>query len=90
MDKITPTGILISGAKTHQRLDLSSTMIWQLEKQGLLEGVNIFGKKYYTLESVERFEQRALAGEFARPSRGAAAWPKRKADATVAEEGRAE
>jgi hypothetical protein len=41
----------------------------------LLEGVTVFSKKYFTVESVERFEERALAGEFARAPRGAAARP---------------
>jgi hypothetical protein len=41
----------------------------------VLEGVSVFGKKYFTVQSIERFEDRALAGEFARAPRGAAAWP---------------
>jgi hypothetical protein len=68
-------GKLISARKVKARLDLCPTTLWKLEKQGLLEGVTVFTKKYFTMESVERFEERALAGEFARAPRGAAAWP---------------
>jgi hypothetical protein len=79
--KLVPVtqGKLLSAHKTQQRLDLCSSTIWKLEKEGLLEGVFIFSKKYYTVASVNRFEDRALAGEFARARRGAAAWPRRKA-----------
>jgi hypothetical protein len=68
-------GKLISARKAQARLDLCPTTLWKLEKQGLLEGVTVFSKKYFTVESVERFEERALAGEFARAPRGAAARP---------------
>ena len=66
-------GPLLSARKTRDRLDLCPTTLWKLQKQGLLEGISIFGKKYFTAESVEAFEERALAGEFARAPRGAAA-----------------
>jgi hypothetical protein len=68
-------GKLLSAQKTHQRLDLCPSTLWKLEKEGLLEGVMVFSKKYYTVASIERFEDRALSGEFARAPRGAAAWP---------------
>ena len=68
-------GPLLSARKTRDRLDFCPTTIWKLEKEGLLEGVSVFAKKYYTVESVEAFEQRARLGEFARAPRGAAAWP---------------
>ena len=63
---------LISSDKTTQRLDLSATTLWRLEHEGLLIGCRVFSKKYYTLDSIEEFERRALAGDFARPARGAA------------------
>ena len=71
-------GPLLSAIKTQQRLDMCSSTIWRLEKEGLLEGVFIFKKKYYTLDSIERFERRAMAGEFARPLRGSAAKSQKK------------
>jgi hypothetical protein len=75
---MTPTtpatqGKLISARKARARLDLCPTTLWKLEKSGLLKGVMIYSKKYYTIESVERFEERAMTGEFARSPRGAAA-----------------
>jgi hypothetical protein len=72
---------LLSAHKTRERLDLCPTTLWKLEKKGLLEGVTVFSKKYYTVASIERFEDRALAGEFARAPRGAAAWPTKQARA---------
>jgi hypothetical protein len=66
-------GKLLSARKTRARLDFCPTTLWKLEKQRLLEGVTIFSKKYYTLESIEAFEERAMTGEFARSPRGAAA-----------------
>lgn len=66
-------GKLLSARKTQERLDLCPTTLWKLEKGGLLEGVAVFSKKYFTVASVERFEERAMTGEFARPPRGAAA-----------------
>jgi hypothetical protein len=66
-------GKLISADKTAERLDLSASTVWRLERDGLLTGCHIYSKKYYTLESVAEFERRALAGEFSRPPRGAAA-----------------
>jgi hypothetical protein len=75
MNPLTPPtqGKLISARKAQARLDLCPTSIWKLEKQGLLEGVNMFGKKYFTVASIEAFEERAMTGEFARSPRGAAA-----------------
>ena len=74
---------LISARKVRARLDLCPTTLWKLEKQGLLEGVTVFSKKYFTVESVERFEERALAGEFARAPRGAAGRPAEKENSTT-------
>jgi hypothetical protein len=63
---------LISSDKTARRLDVSSTTLWRLQRAGILIGCRIFSKKYFTLDSIEEFERRALAGDFARPPRGAA------------------
>jgi hypothetical protein len=68
-------GKLVSARKARARLDLCPTTLWKLEKSGLLDGVTVFSKKYYTVASIERFEDRALTGEFARAPRGAAARP---------------
>ncbi len=66
-------GPLLSADKTAQRLDMASSTLWRMERDGLLVGCRIYSKKYYTLESIQAFERRAMAGEFARPARGAAA-----------------
>ena len=51
-------GKLISARKAQARLDLCPTTVWKLEKQGLLKGVSVYGKKYFTVQSIERFEDR--------------------------------
>ena len=53
-------------------------MLYLLERKGILKGVNVFGKKGYTRESILDFEKRVMAGEFARPPRGAAARSQKK------------
>lgn len=70
--------LLLSARKTQKRLELCHTTTWKMEKMGLLEPVNVYGKKYYTLKSIEEFERRPERGEFARGPRGAAAESQKK------------
>jgi hypothetical protein len=58
-------------------------MLYLLERKGILKGVNVFGKKGYTLESILDFEKRVMAGEFARRPRGAAAKSQKKREKDV-------
>jgi hypothetical protein len=41
---------------------------YRYRKAGILTAVNIFGRLYLTRTEIERFEKRALAGDFARKS----------------------
>jgi len=52
---------------------ISAQTIYRRGKKGLLTIVNICGRPYVTLESLDQFYRRAAAGEFARPPLGAAA-----------------
>ena len=44
--------------------NLTRTTGYRYRKQGLLETVNIFGRLYVTRQEIEKFEARAIAGEF--------------------------
>jgi hypothetical protein len=83
----TTHGKLISARKARVRLDLCPVTLWKLEKQGLLEGVTILSKKYYTTQSVERFEERAMTGSLSvahavqQQLRRPARWRRRRRDA---------
>lgn len=50
----------------------SAITIWRRVRAGLLTSVNIAGRPYITLESLEQFYRRAAAGEFAQRPAGAA------------------
>jgi hypothetical protein len=50
----------------------SDTTGWRYVKAGWLHPVNIAGRLYLTPEDIERFQRRAVAGEFARNPAGAA------------------
>ncbi len=43
---------------------LTRTTGFRYRKQGLLQTVNIFGRLYITREEIERFERRAINGDF--------------------------
>ena len=44
--------------------NLTRTTGYRYRRQGLIETVNIFGRLYVTRKEIERFERRAMAGEF--------------------------
>ena len=46
---------------------LTRTTGYRYRKQGLLATVNVFGRLYITRDEIEKFERRAIAGEFSRP-----------------------
>ena len=53
-------------------LGVAEVTDWRMRKRGWLdEPVNIAGRLYLTRESIERFEARAVAGEFSTPDAGA-------------------
>jgi predicted site-specific integrase-resolvase len=70
-----PSG-LVSLTSWTKHLGLSRTTIHRWRKKfGWFKCVNIYGKVYVCRESIEEFERRAIAGEFARdvhPSNGKA------------------
>lgn len=53
--------------------NLSPTTLWRYRKNGWLVTINIAGRPYLTPTAIQDFEERAVAGEFSRPPRGAAA-----------------
>jgi hypothetical protein len=51
---------------------VSSITIWRRVRAGLLTGVNIAGRLYITIDSLELFYERAMEGEFSQPAHGCA------------------
>jgi hypothetical protein len=51
---------------------ISDVTLWRWIGRGWLKAVNICGRNYIDLESLAEFDRRAAAGEFAKPSAGAA------------------
>ena len=46
--------------------NLTRTTGYRYRKSGLLKTVNIYGRLYITREEIEKFERRAIAGEFSK------------------------
>ena len=60
-------------AKTYREsMGVSDTTLWRWVKKGWLSSVNISGRLYITLESIEKFEEGSLSGVFAKGPSGAA------------------
>jgi len=58
---------LVSLAVFARQIGRTPVTVWRWQKLGWLDAsVNIAGKPYLTKQAVERFTQRATAGEFAR------------------------
>jgi hypothetical protein len=58
---------LVSIAIFARQIGRTPVTLWRWQKLGWLDAsVNIAGKPYLTRESIDRFTQRATAGEFAR------------------------
>jgi len=51
---------------------ISDVTLWRWEKRGWIRTSNINGRKYVIMASLQEFDRRAIAGEFARRPRGAA------------------
>jgi len=62
------TGQLVSYDAYLKSLDRTRTTGWRWRKIGLIETINVFGKLYVTRESIRKFEERAIAGDFAQTS----------------------
>jgi len=58
---------LVSTSNFARQIGRSTVTLWRWQKLGWLDAsINIAGKPYLTRESIERFTQRATAGEFSR------------------------
>ena len=42
---------------------------YRYRKQGLIQAIDIFGRLYVTREEIEKFERRAIAGEFSKETK---------------------
>jgi len=62
----TRTCLLVPFGNFLADLGKSSVTGWRMRRDGLINTVNISGKLYIRLEEIQRFEQRAAAGEFAK------------------------
>ena len=52
-----------------QSLNLTRITGYRYRKSGIIETVRIFGRLYITREEIEKFERRALNGEFCKSSK---------------------
>jgi len=72
-DDCTPNSVatpsrLYSFNRWLKAIDRSRATGWRWRLNGIVETVNIRGRVYISRDEIERFESRACAGEFARPS----------------------
>jgi len=51
---------------------MDGSTAWRMRRKGWLKTINIAGKPYLTLDAIQEFERRAVAGEFSQPASGAA------------------
>ncbi len=61
-----PGGGLVSSSKFCRDAGVSAVTAWRFRKKGWLESVNICGRVYHTQAAIDKFVQRAAAGEFAK------------------------
>jgi hypothetical protein len=58
---------MMSLDKFMEQSGLSPTTLWRWRKKRMLATVNIYGRQYILRSEIARFNERAAAGEFARP-----------------------
>jgi hypothetical protein len=58
---------MISLDKFIEQTGLSAVTVWRYRKKGMLTTVNICGWQYILRAEIARFNERATAGEFAKP-----------------------
>jgi hypothetical protein len=58
---------MMSLDKFIEQTGLSAVTVWRYRKYGFLRTVNICGRHYILRAEIARFNQRADAGEFAKP-----------------------
>lgn len=64
-----PAGSLVPFDGWLQGMGKTRITGFRYRKQGLISVVNIFGRLYVTREEIEKFERRAIAGEFAKEAK---------------------
>ena len=60
-----------SASQVADDMGVCETTIWRYCQKGLLTKVNMFGRAYITLDSLDLFYARARKGEFAKEHHGA-------------------
>jgi hypothetical protein len=58
---------IMSLDKFIEQTGLSAVTVWRYRKKGMLRTVNICGRQYILRAEIARFNERAAAGEFAKP-----------------------
>jgi hypothetical protein len=58
---------MMSLDKFIEQTGLSAVTVWRYRKKGMLTTVNIYGRQYILRAEIARFNERAAAGEFAKP-----------------------
>ena len=58
---------MMSLDKFIEQTGLSAVTVWRYRRKGMLATVNICGRHYILRAEIARFNQRASAGEFAKP-----------------------
>ena len=56
---------IISLSQWLQQVGVTACTAWRWRKKGWLKTVNIAGRQYLTQEAIDRFTERAAAGDFA-------------------------
>ena len=56
-----------------EEMGVTRETLWRWRRDGLLKTINIRGRHYVTAEDAADFKQRALAGQFAKPTKRPAA-----------------
>ena len=57
---------LFSFDKFLRGLNLTRTTGYRYRSDGVLKTINVYGRLYITREEIEKFERRAIAGEFSK------------------------
>jgi predicted site-specific integrase-resolvase len=66
VQKSSVAGAVISLSKWLTQVGVTQITGWRWRRKGWLKTVNIAGRQYLTQESIDEFNRRAVAGEFAR------------------------
>lgn len=63
------TGDLVSFDRWLESLGITRNTGWRWRKLGLISPINIFGRLYLPKSEIERFNRRAIAGEFSKEAK---------------------